>query len=206
MTGTRASLEERLWRRVDIGDPEDCWPWQGFRTSLGYGQIGVGPAECGTTATHRVAWEVIHGPIPEGLIIRHKCDNPPCCNPAHLEVGTAADNSRDKIERGRAARGSRLPHTRLSEEDVVYIRANYWREGIRSNSHELAAQFGVRREHICAIARGARRGSVIHSDPRPDTLCPCGDTAFWHEGNTGRCIRAGCGCRWMRPGGKRWTA
>lgn len=160
MTGRRAPLEERLWRRVQRGGPDECWPWTGYRTAKGYGQIGVGPGDRTLIVTHRVAWSLSNGPIPEGLVIRHTCDNPPCCNPAHLIPGTKADNNRDMYERDRAARGFRLPQTRLSDLDVLYIRANYQRWGRRTNSNELAAHFGVRREHIVAIVRGARRAVV----------------------------------------------
>jgi hypothetical protein len=113
------------------------------------------------TGTHRVAWEDANGQeVPAGLFVRHTCDNPPCCNPAHLLIGTPADNVRDAVERGRVARGFRLPQTRLSDEDVRYIRSNYFRQGRWSNSRELADRFGVHVMHITAIARGAERRSA----------------------------------------------
>ena len=70
----------------------------------GYGSFSVDGKSC---PAHRVAFELTHGPIPEGQVVRHKCDVPGCCNPAHLELGTSADNNRDRDERGRGAKGGR---------------------------------------------------------------------------------------------------
>lgn len=156
--GTRTA-EERLWARVARGQADECWPWLGYCRPGGHGQMSGDDGRL--TGTHRVAWESANAEqIPAGLIVRHSCDNPPCCNPAHLLLGTVADNSRDAVERGRAAREFRLPHTRISDEGVAYIRANYQRHKNQSNAVELGAQFGVTANHICAIARGAERKSA----------------------------------------------
>jgi len=72
--------------------------WSGSRGRDGYGSIHVGPQ---TILTHRLAWELAHGPIPDGLCVLHHCDNPPCCNPAHLWLGTPADNAADRDAKGR---------------------------------------------------------------------------------------------------------
>lgn len=76
----------------------ECVEWTGARGRGGY---GVRSFEGKFWRVHRLAWTQAHGPIPKGLVIRHKCDNPPCYNPDHLILGTHADNVRDKIERGR---------------------------------------------------------------------------------------------------------
>jgi hypothetical protein len=85
---------DRFWAKVDTtGD--GCWPWLGCLSTAGYGRAGK------RGYAHRLAYEFAYGPIPAGLEIRHACDNPPCCNPAHLLVGTREDNAHDMVVRGR---------------------------------------------------------------------------------------------------------
>ena len=99
-------LSDRLWSRVDTGGEDvECWEWTGARSPAGYGRI---KGDNGTLQAHRVAYELTHGPIPDGLFVMHSCDNPPCCNPAHLSVGTNADNVHDSMRKGRARSGSRF--------------------------------------------------------------------------------------------------
>ena len=76
-----------------------CWEWNGARNSNGYGNLGLGGGRTG--AAHRVSYEVHHGPIPDGMFVRHKCDNPPCINPDHLLIGTPRQNSGDMVKRRR---------------------------------------------------------------------------------------------------------
>jgi hypothetical protein len=85
-----------FWRRVRVGSPEECWPWTGAKHKQGYGLYGAGPKRA-----HRVAWTLVHGEIPPGLQVLHRCDNPPCVNPGHLLLGTALDNQQDKAAKGR---------------------------------------------------------------------------------------------------------
>ena len=94
-------LTERFWQHVHIS-PSGCWPWRGA-TSGGYGRIRVGSLTDDTRhleITSRVAWELVHGSIPEGLYVLHRCDNPPCVRPAHLFLGTIEDNNRDRVAKG----------------------------------------------------------------------------------------------------------
>lgn len=81
-----------FWSRVDVRGPDECWPWMNAKTPNGYGTVYFGGRMVGA---HRVSWELTHGPIPDGLFVLHHCDNPPCCNPAHLFTGTHTDNVRD---------------------------------------------------------------------------------------------------------------
>ena len=160
-------LRDRLYSRALI-KPTGCVEWQGYRLRYGHGQIMV-RNEDGTTSlttTHRAAWMIERGPIPEGLVVRHKCDNPPCVNIAHLELGTAADNSRDAVERGRVARGSALPQTVLTEDDVRNIRAEYrrftipGRRGYHTNKRQLAKKYGGSPGHIKEIVGRRERADV----------------------------------------------
>lgn len=85
----------KFWAKVDERGKEECWPWQGTCDTKGYGRAGK------SERAHRVAFMLARGPIPTGMLIRHRCDNPPCCNPFHLELGTKADNAQDAVERRR---------------------------------------------------------------------------------------------------------
>lgn len=92
------TLDDTGWDYPDSG----CWEWRGDRNELGYGRLTLTRKGLDKARVHRLMFERYFGPIPLGLIVRHKCDNPPCSNPAHLEPGTHADNMRDMAERGRA--------------------------------------------------------------------------------------------------------
>ena len=94
---TLMTLAERAWVRVAKGD--GCWEWQGARSASGYGSMFS--ASGGHHVAHRVIWEDVNGPIPDGLWVLHRCDNPPCCRPDHLFLGTPADNTADMIAKGR---------------------------------------------------------------------------------------------------------
>lgn len=88
----------RFWSRVDRRGPDECWQWTGATDSHGYGQLTIHNRHVGA---HRLAYTFTVGSIPAGLCICHTCDNPPCCNPAHLFIGTMSDNLRDCAQKGR---------------------------------------------------------------------------------------------------------
>lgn len=142
----------RLWSRVTRCADVDCWPWVGGRAHpFGYGLIGL---DGRPTTAHRVAWLVTRGPIPRGLSVLHRCDNPPCCNPAHLFLGTQADNMHDRHAKGRFARGSAVHSAKLTEDHVRAIRATY-SVGIRGRGvRALATRYGVAKNAVrCVLAR-----------------------------------------------------
>lgn len=98
------------------GPKRECWEWQGTRLPSGYGRIGIaGKGQGVTDLTHRVAYRIANGEIPPGMEVCHTCDNPPCCNPDHLFLGTHADNMRDMSAKGRAHRQPNRPGLKRNE-------------------------------------------------------------------------------------------
>lgn len=144
------SLEVKLLSGLQTARPADgsCWEWQGY-TKFGYGRIHIdGEPSIGA---HRVSYELFVGQIPEGLILRHTCDNRACCNPAHLVPGTYGDNTADMLERGRDCHGEAHPWSKLSAEAVRVARAER-SKGIEIN--ELARRLGVDRTTLANAIHG----------------------------------------------------
>lgn len=102
----RGALLRRLLSKVSVDNVVGCWNWSDS-LSRGYGQLsskrGMPPFKA-----HRLAWELLVGQIPDGMVVRHGCDNPKCCNPLHLQIGTQKDNSLDASLRGRLNKKSLL--------------------------------------------------------------------------------------------------
>lgn len=94
----KLSLEERFWQNVGIDDSDRCWLWHGSKNNAGYGSIGFRKK---SIMAHRLSWRLHFGNIPAGQVVMHKCDNPGCVNPDHLQLGTYRDNARDAIDKGR---------------------------------------------------------------------------------------------------------
>jgi hypothetical protein len=99
--GLRILLAERLYRRIEVGAEHECWPFVGsWRSRFGYGRIWSGGRDGRGLQAHVAMYELLVGPVPIGMWLRHRCDNPVCCNPRHLVPGTALDNRRDQFEHG----------------------------------------------------------------------------------------------------------
>ena len=136
------TYEERFWAKVDrSGGPDACWPWLAYRLPSGHGLVSRGLGRGGgMTPAPRVAWALTNGPIPDGMFACHHCDNPPCCNPSHLFLGTQADNLADMRAKGRgkgAPRGHAHPKSRLTEEQARYALTS------TESARGLARRFGV---------------------------------------------------------------
>ena len=98
---SRKDPEERFRKFYVEGDPDDCWLWLGGTASKGYGHFSMGGRGGKQVNAHRAAYEFHYGPIPEGMLVCHSCDNPPCVNWNHLFLGTHQDNVRDMWAKGR---------------------------------------------------------------------------------------------------------
>ena len=140
--------EELFWPRVDKRGDGECWNWTGTLQGGGYGHFGSAGK---TYLAHRFSYTLAKGEIPEGMVVRHTCDNPKCVNPSHLLVGTHQDNSNDAVERGRTARGERSGVAKLTEADVVEIRARY-ADG--QSMSGIARDLGASRDSVRAVAEG----------------------------------------------------
>lgn len=124
-----AAMSDRFWVKIAVGSEDECWIWLACRDHNGYGRFVVRYGRYVTKA-HRVAWLLKHGAIPDGLLVCHSCDNPACCNPGHLFIGTVQDNSDDMVNKGRQARehglpGENNPNALLTNEQAREIRLAY---------------------------------------------------------------------------------
>lgn len=148
---SRLSVSDRFWNKVQRGGPDDCWPWLGAKTTWGHGMFWVSAVRKRQSA-HAIALELSSGIVrPEGMHCCHRCDNPECCNPAHLYYGTPAQNSSDMVTRSRNARGSHKVNALLSEAQVIEIRARYF---AGETAASLASEFGIQPGHLSNITRG----------------------------------------------------
>jgi len=156
-------MTERFWSKVDrSGGSNACWNWTAFRDRDGYGRFQISKTVCRTS--HRVSWEMENGPIPDGLCVLHKCDNPSCVNVVHLFLGTRADNNADRKKKGRNGlvrlcgdanpsrqspetlpRGEGHANARINEQIVRAIRSS------SASSRALAKQHGLGESHIYKI-------------------------------------------------------
>lgn len=147
---------ERFWAKVDVRGPDECWPWLGQIKGNGYGTFPVsdGNGRWRKEYAHRYSYNLAHpdAPLPDGLNACHNCpegDRRDCVNPRHLWPGTVAENQQDASEKGRLAHGSAHKHSRLTEVQVIEIRAKYAGGGI--GCWLLAREFGVCAETIHRI-------------------------------------------------------
>ena len=135
---SRQVISERFFKKVEFLT-NLCWKWTGCRTKGGYGRTGF---EGKTTGAHRLSWILHFGPIPDGLHVLHKCDNPSCIRPDHLFLGTFQDNMQDKVNKGRGSgpKGVLNPNAKLTGEKACQI---FQRYQAGEQMKILASEFGV---------------------------------------------------------------
>lgn len=133
------AVEERFWAKVDRRGPDECWEWRAGKNRTGYGLFGV---DKGSKLSHRIALRFSGVDVPDGMFVCHRCDNPPCCNPAHLFLGTQFDNMRDCSAKGRVF--AQAHPERLSRGDAHYSRL-----------------------HPERLARGDKNGYRLHQERYP---------------------------------------
>lgn len=144
MAASDHTSRDSFWSRVRVGDKSECWEWARSVNKYGYGDI---QHWTGHRCAHRVAAHLAFGGLGRGVVVRHKCDNPRCCNPAHLIIGTHADNVADRVARDRSAKGSANGRAILVEQQVREIL------GSDLSHRALADSYGVSAETIRAIRR-----------------------------------------------------
>lgn len=145
---------ERFWSKVERGP--GCWDWTAGKDKEGYGFFVVtfgrilGRQQMTKLRSHRLAFELVNGYIPDGMLVLHGCDNPSCCRPDHLRAGTQMENRADAVARGRTMRGARHVKAKLTEEsarEVIRLRDS----GVPVK--EIAVNFGIATVTVYQIGR-----------------------------------------------------
>jgi hypothetical protein len=157
----RDPLTVRLWQAILIGQEDDCWPWLAGRSQEGYGKI---QDKGKTLVATRVVYELTKGPIPEGLGVCHSCDNPPCCNPKHLWLGTVKQNTHDAMHKNRLAKGERIASSKRTREEVLRI-IELSKQGVRNI--DIAKQLGCSEANVGFIVTGTSWRHLTGGKVRP---------------------------------------
>lgn len=154
--------EARFWSKVDkSAGPDACWLWTAYKCSRGYGQFKLGRR---MIKAHRAAWVITNGTIPLCRISAcHKCDNPPCCNPAHLFLGTQKDNADDMEKKGRGKHIKGDSHySRIQPERLARGESNGWAKLVASQVLEIRSLYATGTTTQTAIAErfGVSQGTI----------------------------------------------
>lgn len=156
---TFATEEEFFYSKI-IKRSNGCWEWQGQVLSSGYGVANSSALDILREYAHRFSYRLFKGPIPAGMLVRHRCDNPTCVRPSHLLLGTNQDNMDDKVKRSRSLTGERNPNAKLEPMRVMEI----YRDG--QTNAKTAECYGVSIQTVSYIRTGRLWSSVTgHSKP-----------------------------------------
>lgn len=136
---TKPNTPAGIWSTIRTGTMSECWEWAGSRVSTNYGQVKYNGRPW---RAHRLIWTFVFGEIPAGMHICHHCDNPPCCNPFHLFLGTPGDNVRDAMRKGRLVKGETHPFYKNPPPHII---------GDNNPSRRMPER----------LARGERQGSAV---------------------------------------------
>lgn len=161
---SRTYMRGPFWTKVNKDGPVirpelgSCWVWLASTDSHGYGKV-MHPQTKRLVKAHRHSWELEVGPIPPGLWVLHKCDNPPCLRPSHLFLGTHIDNTEDKVKKGRSKtaripRGANHTATFLTDDMVRAMRYQFIVE--KTGVAEIARQRGLKLSHVLKIIQRIR--------------------------------------------------
>lgn len=143
-----------------VAKSDGCWLWTASCAGRGYGQMKL-PKQRKQEYAHRLAYEIYNGEAPGDHEVCHTCDNPRCCNPSHLFLGTSHDNHQDMVSKNRHLAGEKNGNVKLSDQEVGQIRACL---AAGMSQRKIAAAFGVSQIHVSRISRGTRRAT-----PTPGT-------------------------------------
>lgn len=157
----RLSVAERFWSKVNKGEDHVCWEWTAALNNS-YGWFSINKK---ARHSHRVA-AFLAGLIPSvdgGLHVLHRCDNPKCCNPNHLFVGTNADNVADRVAKGRSGRsylwGEKNGASKLTNEQIKQVRLLCFQD--KMSQTQVAKMFNIRQPHVSRIVNNVRCGGVL---------------------------------------------
>lgn len=131
------SLEKRFWDKVEKGAENECWEFKGFKNKDGYGKMSKGNSKL--DSAHRISYRIHKGEIPEGMVILHTCDNPACCNPNHLLLGTQNDNIQDMMRKRRFIKHSGAKASKFTGKQIKEIRDKY--TGKRGEKLKLSKEY-----------------------------------------------------------------
>jgi len=139
----RLDVDKAFNERYTIA-PNGCWEWTSYKSKKGYGTIFTVD---GTILAHRYSWEKVNGPIPKGLFACHRCDNPSCCNPDHIFIGTQMENIQDCVAKGRrnTRKGTAVNTNKLTEEQVLRV---FYDTRL---AKEVAKDFGISHYTVAGI-------------------------------------------------------
>jgi len=152
------TLLARLKDKI-LHHPSGCWVFAGTRSNKNYGQLRIGPRGTGLMLAHRASYECFVGPVPPGMWVLHRCDNPACVNPEHLFLGTSDDNIADMEAKGRRRAGKWERHrsAKLTQDIVRECRRLYALGGV--THQQLADRFGVAQQTMfLAVSEKTWRG------------------------------------------------